>query len=66
MSERAPSRRPTGEHPVVHGWYEDVVVKTQDGWRFKERVIKLANPDVEFPGGPWEWHAMEGQRAPQE
>ena len=55
-----------GEHPIVHGWYEDVVVKTPDGWRFKERVIKLANPEVDFPGGPWEWHAMEQQRTPQE
>jgi SnoaL-like domain/EthD domain len=38
-------RRPDGSMPRVWGSYDDVVVRTPDGWRFAERRLRVAGTE---------------------
>ena len=43
-----------GETPLLWGYYHDVVVRTPEGWRFSERVLRVAGQER------WDvaWHPL--------
>ena len=49
--------------PQAWGIYYDKVVRTEAGWKFRERLLRLASDD-EFPGGR-QWHRLERRPAGQ-
>jgi hypothetical protein len=47
-------RTSVGETPQIWGVYHDVVVRTTGGWRFAERVLRVAGSEGWDPG----WHPL--------
>ena len=43
-----------GVHPRVWGYYHDVAVRTPEGWRLAERVLRVAGNE----GWPVDWHPL--------